>query len=876
MKLKKIFVLPMILFGIIGCYKGVHNSSSIKQSLTNSSNQTSSFTTSQNLTSSQQTTSSQSSVTSSINQNIPSDEIFSFNKINDSYSVSLKYLPNNIKELSIPETYNGLKIIVIETHGFSNASELEKVILPEGILSIEDYAFANCMNLNEIKLPNSLKHIGENAFQNCSSLKFNNKSNCLYLGNDKNPYLALMSSIETSEENINLIDSTKIIYSNALNNYKKLKSLILPNSLLEVGENAFPNSSFLVYTEYEGCYYLGSKENPYMVLIKHLNKNAQTVNVNQDTKIIYSAAFYESSNLTNVFLPTQITDIGSYAFENCYKLKTINIPSTLICIKDGVFTCCELLNEIILNDSILSIGNYAFSYCTSLISIVLPNSLSTLKESVFYNCSSLNYNVDQNCAFIGSKENPYLVLIKSLNKDMNEITINKNTRFIHFEAFADCTLLEKVILPNSIISLDSGIFKNNSALKNIILPCSLKTIPYEAFYNCSSLNEVTIPDQLKVIESYSFANCSLLSNFSFKENIFIINSHAFENTHLNSAEIESKNLNLGEYAFYNCSSLSSITLNGVISHIKEYTFANCPLLENISIPESIEKINQSAFDNCSSLVFNEYSNCNYLGNEKNPYIVLMSSVNKYITETIINSETKVIYNSAFLDCTKITSIIIPYKVYSINDMAFYGCSSLNELKFETNSNLSIIGNYIFRNCKKLKSIELPNSLYEKGNGTFYGCTSLEEVMLPKNTTSIKNEEYFNCSSLKGLIIPSTIKEIGLNALYNCSSLTFNTYGNCSYLGNEENPYLALVKSNHSSIVEASININTTIIVDHAFYGCWSLKTIIIPIKVEFIGAYAFSECTSLTIYCESDRKQSGWSSTWNNSNRPVEYSYSAN
>jgi len=39
--------------------------------------------------------------------------------------------------------------------------------------------------------------------------------------------------------------------------------------------------------------------------------------------------------------------------------------------------------------------------------------------------------------------------------------------------------------------------------------------------------------------------------------------------------------------------------------------------------------------------------------------------------------------------------------------------------------------------------------------------------------------------------------------------------------------------------------------------------------VTSIGSSAFYNCSSLTIYCEVTSKPSGWSSSWNESNRPV-------
>ena len=95
------------------------------------------------------------------------------------------------------------------------------------------------------------------------------------------------------------------------------------------------------------------------------------------------------------------------------------------------------------------------------------------------------------------------------------------------------------------------------------------------------------------------------------------------------------------------------------------------------------------------------------------------------------------------------------------------------------------------------------------------------------------------------VIPSTYKgkpvtSIGDSAFYACNDLTSVTIGK-----------------------------SVTSIGDWAFYNCTSLASITIPDSVTSIGDLAFDGCKSLTIYCEAESKPSGWSSSWNYSNRPV-------
>ena len=54
---------------------------------------------------------------------------------------------------------------------FSEAAQLQKAKLPEGITSLEPGMFSGCVSLKDVVLPASLKYIQGRAFQNCTSLE---------------------------------------------------------------------------------------------------------------------------------------------------------------------------------------------------------------------------------------------------------------------------------------------------------------------------------------------------------------------------------------------------------------------------------------------------------------------------------------------------------------------------------------------------------------------------------------------------------------------------------------------------------------------------------------------------------------------------------
>ena len=207
-----------------------------------------------------------------------------------------------------------------------------------------------------------------------------------------------------------------------------------------------------------------------------------------------------------------------------------------------------------------------------------------------------------------------------------------------------------------------------------------------------------------------------------------------------------------------------------------------------------------------------------------------------------------------------------------------------------------IKNRAFQNAKNLKEITIPDSVTSIGDEAFQNCTGLTSIEIPSSVTSIGGAAFLYCSSLTNVTIPDSVTSIGYAAFDDCLSLTYNEYDNAYYLGNDDNPYVVLIKAKNTAITSCTINENTKVIYGGAFLDCTSLKSITIPDSVTSIGygaflgctgltsitigdsvtsigSDAFRGCTSLTIYCEATSEPSGWYSNWNSSSRPV-YWYS--
>ena len=126
-------------------------------------------------------------------------------------------------------------------------------------------------------------------------------------------------------------------------------------------------------------------------------------------------------------------------------------------------------------------------------------------------------------------------------------------------------------------------------------------------------------------------------------------------------------------------------------------------------------------------------------------------------------------DSAFRDCSSLTSIVIPDSVTSIDEAAFYGCSSLTSVVIP--DGVTSIGGWTFQHCSGLTSIVIPDGVTGIGYSAFRGCSSLTSVVIPESVTSIDGYAFYNCSGLTSVVIPDGVTSIGDYAFSNCDSVT---------------------------------------------------------------------------------------------------------
>lgn len=286
------------------------------------------------------------------------------------------------------------------------------------------------------------------------------------------------------------------------------------------------------------------------------------------------------------FLSFYPKDDGTYAVSggNAIMLSEIVIPSSyngrpVTEIKDNGFKDSFInLKSITIPDTVTSIGNDAFSNCTSLTNINIPNSITSIGDDAFSNCIDLEYNVYDNGCYLGNKNNPYVLLVKAIDKSITNCEINPNTKFIHSSAFDFCRDLKTVTFSNGITSIGRGAFRY-CGLTNVLIPDSVTRVGNYAFECCDALTNVLIPDSVTVIGDSAFYSCDSLTSVIIPDSVTSIGSHVFNS----------------------CDNLASVIIGSGVTNIGENTFNYCLKLTSVTIPASVTIINKEAFRYCTKL-----------------------------------------------------------------------------------------------------------------------------------------------------------------------------------------------------------------------------------------------------------------------------------
>lgn len=538
----------------------------------------------------------------------------------------------------VPE---GVERIFAETfksgeYWYERQTEAKKVILPSTLKYIGDYAFANCMNLESVEMPAGVT-VGANVFNGCKKLAADNGfvifhgTAMAYTGNEKH--------VVVPEE-------TKVLAANLFANRlgmnpgnKGIESIILPESLEEIGEYAFKNLNHLESMEipegvrkigkgaFEGCNLLskvtlpetleerGEKifydcprmadEKGFLIdqsgdkrtLLSYYGEQNE-IEIPDGVTTIGESVFYKNDKLSKVILPDSVELIKESAFEECRGLKKIILSSSLKKMDQRAFRNCTALEEIYIPDSLIHIGKNAFENCKKIGKINIPNNLLKIGEYTFSGCESLK-TVECD-GFQGPVAQDAFDKCPLL-KDENGMTIVAGYCLKYTGEGGD------IVVPEGVTEICENVFREGSGLNiylrpvtygsgapmtSVVLPSTLKRIRTRAFAGCSELKTIVIPEGVEQIGTGAFQSCTGLQSIHIPSTVTTIESDVFKNCeNLSDIFVDEKNTVFG-------------SKDGILTNASGDTLIYYPAgkkTEEYTIPEHFSVLGEGAFADCTDL-----------------------------------------------------------------------------------------------------------------------------------------------------------------------------------------------------------------------------------------------------------------------------------
>lgn len=603
---------------------------------------------------------------------------------------------------------------------FFASRKIKQATIPDNIKRISSYAFESCFKLESIEISedSKLQFIGKNAFSYSSIKSLFIPSDVCELQEGWCRHLPHLTNVKISPKNENFkfsdgnenlivgkSDKNKEKYDVLVFATRDIKRADIPNDIVyinqssfehcrdcgyiniaedseiaKIGKNAFSSTlieylfipSTVEHLEEGWCKntnflknILIYTNNPYL---KYADRKRQIIIGKSDrSKKTFDTLIFASRNIANIVIPSTITHISSYAFENCKYITSIEFHS-----------------------KIKSIGKRAFAY-TNLKTVFIPHGIEMIGASAFYSCTELNNVVFEE----GSKLKAISSCLFHSCRRLEKVIIPEKCQLqtIQRRAFY-FTYVDKIFIPASVkefefcfdesptlrklsLSLDNRYYKYMDENRQVIVGKSdSNTENYDVIVLAQrdNIQHVTIPNNIKFINPFTFASCYQLTTLDISED----------------------------------SELQFITRNALFSSS----------ITSLFIPAKLKEIEEGWCMSLNSLV-------NVSISPNNRHFSFVDKENKLIASKsdFKNNE---LFDFLIFASRDINHAFIPSCIKHICSYSFGHCKKLIKIDFAEDSNLESIGDNVFEQSG-ISRITIPRSVYKLSRYSFISCSNLKTI-----------------------------------------------------------------------------------------------------------------------------------------------------
>ncbi|MBO8439757.1 MAG: leucine-rich repeat protein [bacterium] len=450
-------------------------------------------------------------------------------------------------------------------------------------------------------------------------------------------------------------------------------------------------------------------------------------------------AYFEKTALYRCLLPQTLTSISDSLFYKSYVKDGITVPSGVTNIGDYAFDDSDVLygdyNQVI-PSRLDSFGKSAFQRCIGLNGkATIPNGMPLVPDGAFFGCTSLtSINIPVSVTEIGEAA--------FRGSGLKEVNFPESVNSIGASAFHDCASLTSINIPVSVTEIGEAAFRG-SGLKEVNIPESVSSIGRSAFYDCDSLTYIFIP-----------------KGVTFKGNPLADYNGDYEITEL------------GQYPY-----LKTLIIKSGMNQDQDerFDFASADSLQVVEVPANM--LNEYEDFGSTRLKIDSVTvSCGTLNNKGCAFLTLCRSTLRFIN--LSEAENTELPDEALAECLRADSIVLPANLERIGCSALRGCMALKSIDIP--ASVTEIDDNAFENCFSLSSITFggaegaqaqagraaapvaQSELCRIGNWAFYNCHQLQHLVIPEGVTEIGDAAFYGCTYLEDLELPSTVTRIGDN------------------------------------------------------------------------------------------------------------------
>lgn len=394
---------------------------------------------------------------------------------------------------------------------FHDRTDLAGVRLSNTITSVGDFAFEGCTILQTITIPDSVESIGENAFFNCGT-------------ESENPF-TIACSCNSVAHTYAVNNGIQVLMTHHYADGFCTDCGEPENTIAKGGCGAEGDNVKWYQTEAGAMYIRGTG-----AMADYPLKDTPWINY--------------LGSIVSVEITSGVTDIGVFAFNDCFKLKRITVADSVSYIRANAFSDCSRLTELILPGRLKGIDNYAFLGCTGLKTVTIPDGTEYIAEYAFASCYELEtvtipYSVESigfeafdlckpvtiNCGCMSyakqyADENGIATSVQHV--ETIDPCLPATRTLSGLTEGCHCDKCKEVLIPQEQIPAWADI-------PVLELPNDVKTVGNKAFMD-SSIECAVIPDGCESIGSKAFAGCASLKLAEIPASVTDIAADAFDDS----------------------------------------------------------------------------------------------------------------------------------------------------------------------------------------------------------------------------------------------------------------------------------------------------------------------------------------------------------